>query len=124
MTNVTYFYSLTPQATAFASFLGAVVGILLIISMWLIFSKAGQAGWKSLIPLYNLYILFKITWGSGWLFLLGCIPIVNIVIYIITEYKLAKSFGKGVGTTLGLIFFPYIFQLILGFGSAQYEGVK
>lgn len=124
MVDITYFFSSNPQATAFGSFLTAVVYILLVISMWLIFSKAGEAGWKSLIPIYNFYILFKITWGSGWLFLLALIPFVNVVIYIVTEYKLAKVFGKGIGTTLGLIFFPSIFQLILGFGKAQYRGVR
>lgn len=124
MTDFTYFFTSNPDATAFGSFVGIVVGVLLIVSMWLIFSKAGEAGWKSIIPFYNLYIFFKITWGSGWFFLLSFIPIVNFIVYIVTQYKLAKAFGRGVGTTLGLIFFPYIFQLILGFGKAQYRGIS
>ena len=28
--------------------------------MWLIFEKAGEAGWKSIIPIYNLYIMLEI----------------------------------------------------------------
>ena len=36
-----------------------VVGILTIIAQWKIFTKAGEAGWKCLIPIYNLVILFK-----------------------------------------------------------------
>ena len=35
---------------------------------------------------------------------------------------LAKAFGKGIGFAIGLILLPFIFQLLLGFGSAEYEG--
>ncbi len=34
----------------------------------------------------------------------------------------ATNFGKGAGFTLGLIFLPYIFYPILGFGGAVYQG--
>ena len=34
---------------------------------------------------------------------------------------LAKAFNQGVGFGIGLLLLPFIFQLILGFGSAQYR---
>ena len=34
---------------------------LMVIASWKIFEKAGEAGWKSIIPIYNVYILFKIV---------------------------------------------------------------
>jgi hypothetical protein len=37
-------------------------------------------------------------------------------------HRLAKSFAKGVGFGLGLVFLSFIFYPILGFGSAQYQG--
>ena len=98
--------------------------ILFVIAMWRIFEKAGEAGWKSIIPIWNTYILYKITWGSGIYFLLLLIPIANIVVSIVTCYKLAKAFRHGVAFTLGLIFFPWIFSLILGFGSDEYQGIE
>ena len=101
-----------------------IVAVLTIIATWKIFTKAGEKGWKSIIPLYNTYLFFKITWGNGWFFLLLLIPIVNFVIYIVTLWKLAKVFGKGVGFFFGLVFFEPIFTLILGFGSAEYVGVE
>lgn len=100
-----------------------VVGILTIVALWKIFDKAGIAGWKSLIPLYNTYCICKITWGSGWLFLVNFVPVVNFVFSIVTLFRLAKSFGKGIGFTLGLIFLAPIFLLILGFGSAEYDAL-
>ncbi len=99
------------------------LGIIGIIAMWKIFVKAGEPGWAAIIPFYNVYVLFKITWGSGWKFLLLLIPIANIVIAIITMVKLAKAFGKGGGFAVGLIFLSTIFYCILAFGSAQYQGV-
>lgn len=41
------------------------VVVLMVASMWKIFSKAGESGWKSLIPIYNTYILFKISFGRA-----------------------------------------------------------
>lgn len=117
-------YNVDPAMATFLSIVSVVLAILLIIAMWKIFQKAGEAGWKSIIPLYNTYIMYKITWGSGWFFLLSLIPVINVFMYIITAYKLAKAFGKGFLYTLGLIIFPFIFQLILGFGNSQYRGVQ
>jgi hypothetical protein len=33
----------------------------------------------------------------------------------------AENFGKGMGFVIGLIFLPFIFTLILAFGSATYR---
>lgn len=37
------------------------ITVLSIVSMWMVFSKAGEGGWKILIPIYNEYIRFKIA---------------------------------------------------------------
>lgn len=95
---------------------------LIIVANWKIFTKAGKPGWASIIPFYNLYVLFEIVGMNGWLFLLLCIPIVNIVMMIMLYINLAKAFGKGTGFIIGLIFLPNIFTLILAFGSAEYQG--
>ncbi|MBR2133832.1 MAG: hypothetical protein IJ851_03890 [Eubacterium sp.] len=101
-----------------------IVVVLSIIANWKLFEKAGEAGWKAIIPIYNIYILCKIVDGNGWKFLLLIIPVVNFVYTIILNLREAKAYGKGVGFGIGLIFFPTIFTLILGFGSAQYVGPK
>ena len=53
-----------------------------IASYWVIFTKAGEAGWKCLIPIYNLIVLLKIINKPVWWFILLLIPLVNIVIII------------------------------------------
>ena len=101
---------------------GLLIALLIIVAMWKVFTKAGQPGWASLIPIYNLYIWCKIVGRPWWWILLMLIPLVNFIICIILCIDLAKSFGKGVGFGLGLAFLGVIFFPILGFGSAQYEG--
>ena len=39
--------------------LGLVIGF--IASYWIIFTKAGESGWKCLIPIYNLIIMLRIA---------------------------------------------------------------
>lgn len=48
--------------------------------------------------------------------------VATMVFYVLLNYKTAKAFGKGVGFTIGLIFLQPVFLMILGFGSAQYQG--
>lgn len=101
-----------------------ILGIIYLVGMWKIFTKAGVPGWGSIIPFYNMYLLFKITMGNGWLFLLLFIPFVNFIMLIVVYAKLSAAFGKGTGYTLGLIFLGFIFVPMLGLGSAQYVGNK
>lgn len=96
--------------------------ILWIAGMWKIYAKADQPGWAAIIPIYNIYIWCKIVGRPGWWVILLFIPFVNIVIDIILSIDLAKSYGKGAGFGIGIFFLPFIFLLILGFGSAKYEG--
>ena len=162
----------TGQAAVVGATLGTVltisliIGVLLIIAGCRIFEKAGEKGWKILIPIYDAYILFKICGIKNWFWVMLCISIIaaimmgaNMPPYIEDSYgyhinydilvdypvyltataitcvssiaftiaiavKLAKAFGKGVGYTLGLIFLPNIFTLILGFGKAKYDAKR
>jgi len=100
------------------------IWVVWIAAMWKIYAKADQPGWAAIIPIYNIYIWCKIVGRPGWWVILIFIPFVNIVIDIILSIDLAKSYGKGVGFGIGIFFLPFIFLLILGFGSAKYEGAS
>lgn len=91
---------------------------------WKMFVKAGQPGWGGIIPIYNQYVLSKITFGTGWLFLLLLIPFVNIIYVVVLSYKLSQAYGHGIGYAIGLIFLPFVFYLILGFDDSEYLGVQ
>ena len=96
--------------------------VFFIAAMWKVFTKAGKAGWLVLIPFVNVYTLLKIAGRPGWWLILFIIPVVNFIISILVSLDLAKSFGKGAGFGLGLVFLGPIFYPILGFGSARYNG--
>lgn len=119
-----YFAGLTAGMIIFYCVIIFLLWILTIVAHWKIFTKAGKHGWASLIPFYNLYVLFQIAGFSGWMFLLLLIPFVDVVVIILLYYQLSKAFGKGVGYTLGLLFLNTIFTLILGLGSSKYVGAE
>ena len=99
-----------------------IIYALLVIAMWKIYEKAGEAGWKSVIPVLNLYMFFKIACGSGWKFILILIPFVNIFVTLIINWKLVKAFGKGLGMYILSLLSPPIALLIIGFGKSKYHG--
>lgn len=96
--------------------------ILLVIAEWKLFVKAGRKGWKSIIPIYNFYVLTEISGYPGWYFLLCLIPGVGTIIWrIMVSLKLAPAFGKETSFAIGLILLGPIFEMILAFGPAQYN---
>ena len=108
-----------------------VIAVLQIIAMWRIFTKAGEKGWKSIIPIYNVVTLFKISGLSPLLvlvYLSAVIPFVGwiacLVVTIFQANGLAKAFGKDSGYTVGLILLAPIFYLILGLGKSEYIGTS
>ena len=145
----TYDYTTTTANTGFwAVFAGffiifalivLAIAVVSIIGMWKMFTKAGEEGWKSIIPVYNAITLCKIVGVSPWWILitfvaglLSIIPILGsliqlaVTIYfgILLAVSIANSFGKDTGFAVGIFFLAPIFYCILGFGSAKYEGAK
>ena len=108
------------------------------------YRKAGEAPWKAFIPVYNTYNNYKISWNGKMFFLSAALyillsvlggtevlaiqlvtaaaAIALIVVVVKQNVKMAKLFGKGVGTGIALIFFPGITSLILGLGKAEFQG--
>ena len=94
-----------------------------IAGVWMTMQKAGQPGWASLVPIYNMVVLLRIATKPWWWLFLCIIPLVNLVIVFMVGFAVARNFGKGVGFGLGLVFLGPIFYCILGFGDARWEPV-
>lgn len=129
-------------------FAAAVWMVLCIVAYWRIFTKCGEPGWKSLIPIYSNYVIYDKMWAPLWFWVNlalntvtlyanpaqveGSMTVLQIigtvcmiggsVLYIVLNYKTAKAFGKGIGFTIGLVLLQPVFLMILGFGSARYQG--
>lgn len=90
--------------------------------LWGVFTKAGRPGWYALIPIFNMVTLCQVSGLSGWFAVAMFIPLVNFVGLIYIAHQLSKSFGKGIGYTLGIVFLGFAFLPVLGFGEARYVG--
>jgi len=112
------------STTAFGGFMLVwmlVIFIVSIVALWKVFEKAGEAGWKSIIPLLNAYIIVKIAGRPGWWLLLLLVPFVNFIVTIVLSIDIAKAFGKSTAFgVVGLWLFSLIGFLILGWGDATY----
>ena len=89
--------------------------------LWATFVKAGRRGWTSIIPLVNVVVFARVAGKSAWWTLLLLVPGINLFFAWWMTNRLAKSFGKGMGFGLGLVFLPFIFFPRLGFGAAKYQ---
>jgi hypothetical protein len=99
-----------------------ILVVVAIIGLYRVFEKAGEPGWTAIIPIYNWYEILKITGRPWWWLILLFIPVVNTITWWVMMYNLAKAFGRGILFTLGLIIFPAIWFIILGFGGDEYRG--
>jgi hypothetical protein len=95
--------------------------VLMIASVWKIFTKAGKPGWAAIVPIYNLVVLLEIVGKPIWWIILCLIPFVNFVALILLAIALAEKFGKGAGFGVGLAFLPFVFYPMLAFGDARYK---
>ncbi len=109
---------------SFENLLYLILIAITFIGAYNMFEKAGIAGWKAIVPVYNIFLALKIA-KLNWIYIiLFLFPIVSQVMYVILLYNIAKVFGKGIGTFIGLLLLPYIFIPYLGFGDAEYNFIS
>ena len=119
-----YIVSIIMASIAFYWIFFLLAYAVVAIPKWVLYEKAGKPGWAAIVPFYQDYVLFELTWGNGILFLLLMIPFANVVISIITWIKFAQAYGKGGGYACGLIFLRTIFLYIMAFSNdVVYVGV-
>lgn len=96
-----------------------VMVLFTVVGLWGVFNKAGQSGWKVLIPIYNMVILLRIIEEKSYKVLFFFIPIYNLIFMYQICLKLCHAFGKGKRFAAGLFFLPFVFYLLLGFGDSE-----
>lgn len=102
--------------------ISGIIGLVMIIAMWKLFSKAGRPGWAAIVPIYNIIVMIDIAGLEWWYLLLLLVPIANIVAIFKIYIGVAENFGKSTGFGVAMIFFGIICMPILAFGSAEYVG--
>lgn len=129
MYDYSYYDTMDPGfgSGMFAAFSGmmlfsSLIEIFMIICLWRLFTKAGKAGWKALIPIYNVIVLLEIAGLPVWYIVLYIIPFVNIYALFKTHIALAHKFGKSTGFGVLMMFFSIVCVPILAFGNSTYQG--
>ena len=138
------------SAAIILSVIAAVCIAIQIAANWKIFTKAGQQGWKCLVPVLSQYTAFKLAWKPSmfiaaviiaaadvlfitlsslfaeltfilmWLIMLTSAA--TLVMYVAFTHKLSRAFRHGAAFTIGLLLFQPVFLLVLAFGSSEYHG--
>ena len=93
-----------------------------IAGLWKIFEKAGEKGWKALVPVYNYYIWLKILKRPWWWIFIFLIPGVGFMMMMVISAITSQAFQKKKASDLvlsGLLFFIYL--PYLGFGKLKFE---
>lgn len=138
------------SAAILLSVIAAAYIAIQIIANWKIFTKAGQQGWKCLVPGLSQYTAFKLAWKPSmfiaaviiasadavlitlaslfaeltfilmWLIMLASAA--TLIMYAAFTHKLSRAFRHGTAFTLGLLLLRPVFILVLAFGSSEYHG--
>lgn len=102
------------------------LALLYIAGYWKMFEKAGLPGWGALVPIYKYVCVLRLAGFSPWWLLAALIPPVNIVaaivIFLLVPFRISKAFGQGAFTGLGMLFLPFFFAPLLGFGKYRFAG--
>lgn len=100
--------------------------VALFAGLYKAFEKAGEKGWKAVVPVYNFVVWIRLMKRPWWWIFLVLIPTVGIYMLAILLVDLANHFGKRkfrdhVFAVLGY----YIFVPMLGFSKTiKYVGPK
>lgn len=110
------------------------------IALWEIFKIASEDAWKAIVPVYNIYIQFKLAGYKKWfrcvliiwfigLFILNysyiwgrIMLLISRVMRLIVLFNFARKFGWKIFPSILFAAFYPICILILWFGNFKYEG--
>ena len=101
---------------------GIVFWILSLVCGWRLFTKAGEAGWKILVPVYGAVCRYRIIYGKGRYFLFCLLPFAGFVFSAYSAYKEARAYGRGKGFSAAHIFFRPVTAVVMAFDRVEYLG--
>lgn len=95
--------------------------ILWFWGIWLLFEKANQPGWYSLVPIVNIAALVRISGKRDWWIILYFVPFLNLIVHYIIMNELRKCFRKDDRYTIALFFLYFIYLPRLGLNNDEYK---
>ncbi len=99
-----------------------VLSLIVIISLFRIFQKAGKPGWAAFVPIYNLIVFAKICDMNMMTLLWIFVPLLGqIILWVLLVMNLSRVFGKSKDFGTAMIFVPFICFPMLAFQDAKYK---
>lgn len=89
--------------------------ILSLVSMGVIFEKAGKPGLAVIIPFYNIIVFLEIIGKPWWWIFLLLMPFFNIIWIISASIRLVKCFGDKSVSAVGLLCLPFLWLPLMAF---------
>jgi signal peptidase I len=102
--------------------MGNIIFLILVLisfaGLYKIFEKAGLPAWKALIPVYNFWLVGGIINRPKWWGLIMIVPGVNLIMYGVYGFHLARAFKKRMNNDLIVAaLMPYLYFAYLGFNK-------
>lgn len=114
--------AMSAMSSMFSNLFSLASTILVIIGTWKVLEKAGEQGWKAIIPFYNSYTLYKKFWEKKW-FWISLIPTAIttigtfVLIVLIIMAAVFSGSAKGFDASAG---FSALAGSIIGFAGAVF----
>jgi len=90
--------------------------ILPYAGLWKLFEKADRGGWEAIIPIYNAYVMIKLSGRPWWWIILFLIPGIGLLVAIGITVDFVKSYGKfGLSQQVAAVILPFIYLPKWGF---------
>lgn len=90
-----------------------LLGLVSYAIKWRLYEKMGFYGWKSLIPVYSSFLLYKAVFGTGWVFLVNLLPAVAMIPALIFSFIAALMRLPEIGIVLNVLLYLGVFFIVV-----------
>ena len=121
------FAAVTLVGSRAASTIGALLFLAVMAAKYMLFIKMGEEGWKSLIPFYNRYLLYKKCWDGSYYFAALSMIIPTVILGVSSYIIYTGGYGYSFGIVLGVLAMitaaiPFVMNLILAYKISKAFG--
>ena len=96
-----------------------------VFGLWFVFKKAGVAGWKAVVPIWNIVEWLRICRKRWSWYVAFLIPGINIFMFLLLVQETAKCFRRTrFWEQLGAILLPCVYLPIIGLNRWQFHDPK
>ena len=97
------FAAVTLVGSRAASTIGALLFLAVLAAKYMLFTKMGEEGCKSLIPFYNRYLLYKKCWNGSYYFAALAMIIPAAILGVSSYIIYTGGYGYSFGIVLGVL---------------------